>query len=365
MRISGLSRHQYYYRKQGRKRGRKASAESLLADNSKIDNARLVVLIKQIQGKNQNRYGYQKMSYALKEQGVLINKKKVYRIMKENNLLQQRTKQSGKNYVKFRKVKPSEPLQVLEMDIKFVWVEQHSRHAYVLSVIDTFTRKVLYFTVQYSITKNTVKAAWEHIVREHLQPADLLKRPLQIEVRNDNDKRFSAKTVQDFFKENHLSQVFTHPYTPQENGHIESFHSILSRHLKPHLFWSLEQLEQTLVLFYEHYNNERIHSSIAFTSPCDFEVLWHKKMIEKKELQNGRKTVFKLLIPYHQIKRHTGKYEPKGSLLHGFEPLDEAKKPEKEKMTGADTSNNLRYKKSPSVVSCIANVETKNYLCNT
>jgi transposase InsO family protein len=31
------------------------------------------------------------------------------------------------------------------------------------------------------------------------------------------------KLIQEFFKENYLNQVFTHPYTPQENGHIESF----------------------------------------------------------------------------------------------------------------------------------------------
>lgn len=365
MRISGLSKHQYYYRKKIGRQGKDPSTESLSVTGVKIGNDRLISLMKQIQEENQNHYGYQKMTYALKEKGVVINKKKVYRLMKENNLLQQKIKLNGKSYVRYRKVKPSEPLQVLEMDTKFVWVEQYSRHAYVLSIIDTFTRKILYFTVQYSITKNTVKTAWEHIVTQHLQPADLLTRRLHVEVRNDNDKRFSAKTVQDFFEENHLNQVFTHPYTPQENGHIESFHSILSRYLKPRLFWSLEQLERALVLFYEHYNNERIHSSIAFISPCDFEVLWNKKLIEKKELQNGKKIVFKLLIPYHQVKKFTGKYEPKGSLLHDLEPLDEAIKSKYVKMTGASTSNNLRYKKSPSVVSCIANVETKNYLCNT
>ena len=54
-----------------------------------------------------------------------------------------------------------------------------------------------------------------------------------IEVRNDNDPRFSAKMVQEFFLKNHLNQVFTQPYTPQENGHIESFHAILGRSLEP------------------------------------------------------------------------------------------------------------------------------------
>jgi transposase InsO family protein len=45
-----------------------------------------------------------------------------------------------------------------------------------------------------------------------------LERGINIEVRNDNDSRFSAKLIQEFFKENYLNQVFTHPYTPQENG---------------------------------------------------------------------------------------------------------------------------------------------------
>jgi len=111
--------------------------------------------------------------------------------------------------------------------------------------------------VSFSITKTDVKQAWEYVVINHLQPNDCLNREINVELRNDNDKRFSATIVRDFFKENSISQVFTHTYTPQENGHVESFHSILSKHLKRYIFWSLEELEQNLVLFYEFYNNER------------------------------------------------------------------------------------------------------------
>lgn len=51
------------------------------------------------------------------------------------------------------------------------------------------------------------------------------KEKLAILKENDNDSRFAAKTVQDYFHENHINQVFTHPYTPQENGHIEFYHT--------------------------------------------------------------------------------------------------------------------------------------------
>ena len=310
-------------------------------------------------------YGYIKMTYELKTEGYIINEKKTYRLMKENNMLKAKPKTSEKTFVKFRKVLPMKPLEVLEMDIKFVWVEQHQRHAYILTVIDTFTRAILFHTVQYSITQNTVKRAWEHIIKEHLQPGDCLNKNIRIEVRNDNDKRFSAKMVQDFFKENHLNQVFTHPYTPQENGHIESFHSILSRHLKPHRFWSIEELEQNLILFYDNYNNKRIHASIAYTCPNDFKRLWEMGLVEMTVIEKQRKIKFKLKIPYHQIKQHTGNNESEGSSLLDLKPLNEAEKSKSKKMIGAETSYNLRYKKSPSVVPCIAKIETNDYLCKS
>ncbi|MFV0248254.1 MAG: hypothetical protein ACK5H1_04760 [Tenacibaculum sp.] len=81
---------------------------------------------------------------------------------------------------------------------------------------------------------------WEYLIEYYLQPADLLQKNINIEIRNDNNKRFSANMIQTFFKENHHHQVFTHLYTPQENGHVESFHSILGTHLKHYNFWPLQ-----------------------------------------------------------------------------------------------------------------------------
>ena len=177
---------------------------------------------------------------------------------------------------------------------------------------------------------------------------------LHIEIRNDNDKRFSAKMLQDFFKENHLNQVFTHPYTPQENGHIESFHNILGQHFKRFNFWSLQELGQNLILFQEKYNNQRLHSSIAHLCPNDFEVLWGQGCILMSSNIKQQKIVFKLKIPRNQIKQYTGNNEPKGSSLLDFEKIETTKRESAPK-----TSNNLRYKKSPSVVPCTANVKPK------
>ncbi|GIV35531.1 MAG: hypothetical protein KatS3mg031_3066 [Chitinophagales bacterium] len=44
------------------------------------------------------------------------------------------------------------------------------------------------------------------------------------------------------FNNFYLQQTFTHPYTPQGNGHIESFHAILSKELDGMHFDNLEEL---------------------------------------------------------------------------------------------------------------------------
>jgi transposase InsO family protein len=320
--IAGISKHQYYYKKKSGRKGIKASKTTLKVTGEQVSNTQIVDKIKDIKQNTDTNYGYIKTSYLLKTMGFAINKKKVYRLMKEHNLLRKRKPDTQKTYTKYRKVLPSEPLQVLEMDIKFVWIEQNRKHAPILTIIDTFTRAVLYYNLAFSITKKEVKEAWEYVIINHLQPSDCLNRKIDIEIRNDNDKRFSARIVRDFFEENNLKQVFTHPYTPQENGHIESFHAILSAHLKPYNFWSFQELEQNLILFYEFYNNNRIHSAIAYTAPNVFRNLWNKNLIDMNMDLKKRTIKFKLKIPYDEIYQHTGNIEPKGSFSLDFAEIE-------------------------------------------
>lgn len=153
------------------------------------------------------------MTKQLQQEGFVINHKKVNRLMKENQLLVPK-KKKVKQYAKYRLLTPNLPLEMLEMDIKFVWVESEKKHAYILTVLDVFTRTALAWHVGFSIKQHKVKRVWEQVIENHLQPNNMLKKGIAIEVRNDNDPRFSAKTVQKIFAKNYLNQVFTHPLYP-------------------------------------------------------------------------------------------------------------------------------------------------------
>lgn len=81
--------------------------------------------------------------------------------------------------------------------------------------------------------------------------------------------------------------------------------------------------------------------------------------------EKRRKITFKLIIPRYRVKKHTGNSEPESSLSPRFpessDKMMEGNLTNKE-MSGANISNNIRYKKSPSVVSRIAKISSKS--CN-
>lgn len=115
------------------------------------------------------------------------------------------------------------------MDIKYFWIAGSQQYAFVLTIIDTFTRFVLYWTHGYSMKSPQVKLAWEFVIVHFLQPCKLELKDVIVEVRTDNGPQFESKATRDYLEENGIKHRFIRPYTPEENGHIESFHNTLTK----------------------------------------------------------------------------------------------------------------------------------------
>ncbi len=234
----------------------------------------------------------------------------MFRLMREHDLLLKKAKSTGKDYVKHRRIVPTKPLEILEMDIKYIWIKQSRKYAYVLTIIDTFTRYVLCYSVGYSMGTTQVKAAWEFIIATYFQGTLKPDVQLQVEIRNDNGKQFSSDEIRGFFKENFPMQVFTHPYTPEENGHIESFHKTLGKALKDDEFATLGDAERRLDVFYNTYNNHRTHGATK-VPPAKFWVLYDQGKVDVTILEKERKSKYKLKVAYQEIANipNINKYE--------------------------------------------------------
>lgn len=302
--LVGISRHQYYYRQRATKRrGVKASKETKKLVGGKmviVDNEEVVKAIIKNHENSDLRYGYKKMTIELQTQGFMINSKKVRRIMRTQWLLQKGKRNTEKKRVAIRRANSKRPYEIIEMDIKYLSMEGYkNRFIYVFTILDTFTREVLYWTAGYQMKQAQIRKAWQYVIVNHLQGADIINKELKVEIRSDNGSQFEAKMIQQYLKDNYLEQVFTHPYTPQENGHIESFHAILSTAINNESFVDLEHATKRLKVFYDTYNNIRLHGSICHLPPVVFKLLWQNGHLSL--IKNGNKTGFKLNVRYCEV----------------------------------------------------------------
>ena len=315
--IIGMTRNQFYYDLKGTKPGKGQSTTTIWRDPKtlnkyEVDNAEVVNKIVAIKLDPDQSDWYRLITISLKIVGYYINHKKVYRLMEQNMLLEDKRHRIGRRFVKYRRVTPTGPLKVLEMDIKYFWIHEKRRYAFVLTIIDTFTRYALTYSSGYSMKAIHVKQAWEYVVAEYLQPTGLSSNDIELDliIRSDNGKQFTSAVMATFFKENNIRHEFIRPYTPEENGHVESFHGILGKALSDEWFSSLISLEERLDIFYRNYNNHRSHSGTKGIPPAKFWALYDLGMIEVLYLSN-RAQKFKLKIAYQDIITlpDIGKYE--------------------------------------------------------
>lgn len=257
-----LPRSVYYYGHKTGKPGAKPSRFTLMQDGTAVTNEMVVEKIKEILGKEFVCYGYETTGKALRQQGYIINKKKVYRLMDSNNLLLGKViKTSGKRkFVKFRKIDSRYPLEYLCLDIKYIWVPSEARSHYLLTVLDVYSRMAMAWVFQPSIRKKDVINLFRAIDNKHGIKG--------VNIRNDNGSQFIANDVRNYLVMAEAKQEFTHVATPQENAYIEAFHSVLERELiQRYEFSDLADAKLAIEAYMNFYNNERLHRAIGFITP--------------------------------------------------------------------------------------------------
>jgi len=280
--IAGFSRSGYYYKSNGRIPGRRSTSYTLKQDGTMVKNADVIASIKEIISPDFIDYGYEKVTAELRKKQYLINRKKVYRLMKEHALLNPKGKsvRGLKNYVKYSQPYPARPFEVLEIDIKYIYIRGDRRNAYLITILDVFTRKALVWDLAYSMKSKRVVELIDRLILQYLQPENLLNRGVSVTIRSDNGSQFVAKVVRKHLQENQIFQEFIKPATPAQNGYIESFHSTVEKLVcQKFEFESLAHARTIFQDFYETYNNKRILKCLLFNTPDGFLKEWNDEKI--------------------------------------------------------------------------------------
>lgn len=270
-----LPRSTYYYKPHPGPRGKVKSTHTSKIDGSNVSNEEVTMRIEEILNRPFIDYGYDRMTMALKREGYVINKKKVYRLMKEAKWLYPKKPLNWvkkKEYVKFTVPLPNAPYEIVEMDIKYIYVDGAGRNAYLLTLLDTFHRGALGWSLDYTMKAIHVKELLMEIMKDH--------RIKLVKIRTDNGPQFIAHLLRQSLEELNVEHEFIRPATPEQNGHIESFHSLLERRVvNQYEFEDIKNAREVFTQFYEVYNNERIMKVLLGYSPTEFQSHWQSGKI--------------------------------------------------------------------------------------
>lgn len=263
----GMVESSYYRTPSGGKKGNKPSKFTYHTKQGLVDQEAVIKAVKDVLSHEFIDCGYRLMTSYLNKDGYLINHKKLYRIMKEAGLLKLEHRinrsGSGRKFVKFRKVNTTRPLECLEMDIKMVWIPNVGKNAYLLSVIDVHTRKILKDYFSFTIKQKQVIALLSELIEEYQYPESVV-------IRSDNGSQFIAKNVREYLGLIGVQQEFTHIETPEENAHIEAYHGILKKEIFERFeYYTFGQIQQILKRYVIFYNNIRHHGMIGRITPIE------------------------------------------------------------------------------------------------
>lgn len=284
----GIASSSFYYtpKEDTQTRGKKQSKVTRIAGKGYVSNEQVVREIEALLEKEFVDYGYRKVTHWLRQvKKYVINEKKVYRLMKQHGLLNRRDKpkkMSNRLWVNQLIPTPTASFEHLEVDIKYMWIAGKRRYALLMTIIDVRSRWVLGQLMDWRIRKGDVIELFKKVFSQYPFPKSVF-------VRNDNGSQFEAQMVRLYFEDEKVIQEFTRPATPEQNAHIESYHSILESVIcVKYEFEDLEEARQTMNRFVQFYNFERIHSGIGYTWPAKY---LSENGIEITNNENTRKTL--------------------------------------------------------------------------
>lgn len=208
------------------------------------------------------RFGYRRLHILLAREGMRLNRKKLYRLYREERLTVR--KRGGRK----RALGTRAPLALPQgrnqrWSLDFVADSLvDGRRFRILAVVDDFSRECLALVADTSLSGRRVARELDRI-------GDYRKLPCLIV--SDNGTELTSNAILAWQQERGVDWHYIAPGKPMQNGFAESFIGRLRDEcLNEHLFSSLKNARQILEAWRIDYNTQRPHSSLQGLTPIEF-----------------------------------------------------------------------------------------------
>jgi transposase InsO family protein len=227
---------------------------------------------------NRRRYGARRISQALTKAGTRIGRVKVSSLMKEEGLkaiqpkvFQPRTTDSkavtaAPNLLAGVKLEECAPAKIIIGDITYIPL-RGGKFCYLAIWQDKVTRRILGWSLSREMTAELVISALQKALRKGLVKAGAI-------VHSDRGSQYASLGFRRLLQQNCLRQSMSGKGNCYDNAQAESFFSRFKAELiEGGVFEDFEQARSEIFSYIEgYYNRVRLHSSLGYKSPMEFEL---------------------------------------------------------------------------------------------
>lgn len=244
--------------------------------------------IRSIFNESMETYGYRRITAELHNRDIIVNQKKVRRIMKKLDLKCVAFTRKSRKYNSYkgnvgtvsknkinRRFKTSIPYQKITTDtseFKYYKINENGKttikKAYLDPFLDMYNSEIL----SYSFSR---RPSAEAINNALLKTIEITKDcPYRRTFHSDQGWAYQMKQYSNTLIEHKIFQSMSHKGTCLDNSPMENFFGVMKQEMYyGKIFSSFEELKESVDTYIYYYNNKRIKSRLGYKSPVQFRIL--------------------------------------------------------------------------------------------
>ena len=223
---------------------------------------------------HKRRYGYRRITRELRRRGMMINRKRVQRLMQEDNLLalQKRafvatthSRHELEVYLNLaRRLKLTGINQLWVADITYIRLAKE--FVYLAVILDAFSRKVVGWALDKTLATRLPKAALEMALAARQPTPGLVHH-------SDRGYQYASAEYVQVLQQHAIVPSMSRPANPYDNATCESFMKTFKQEeIHANHYHDLDHLRSNIETFIElYYNRSRLHSALGYLPPEEFE----------------------------------------------------------------------------------------------